>query len=59
MRPLTKSFSLPSALACGHRSPQLLRFVRTQAQYEHTPREDYDSSEFSPPAGLATPRQVI
>lgn len=58
MRALTKSLSLPSALACGHRSPQLLRFVRTQPQYEYTPRGDYDSSEFSRPAGLATPRQL-
>ena len=59
MRSLKKSFPLPSVLACGYRSPQLLRFVRTQAQYEYTPREDYDSSEFSRPAGVATPRQVI
>ena len=59
MRALTKPFSLPSALVRGQRSPRLLRFVRTQAQYEYTPREDYDSSEFSRPAGLATPRQVI
>jgi len=34
------------------------RLVRTQAQYEYTPREDYDLSEFSRPAGLATPRQL-
>ncbi|KAH9981849.1 ClpX ATPase regulatory subunit [Russula compacta] len=58
MRALTKPFSLSAVLVCGQRSPRLLRFVRTQAQYEYTPREDYDSSEFSRPAGLATPRQL-
>jgi ATP-dependent Clp protease ATP-binding subunit ClpX len=55
MRVISKSFSL----VCGQRSPRMLRFVRTQAQYEYTPREDYNLSEFSRPAGLATPRQVI
>jgi hypothetical protein len=59
MRAFIKSSSLPSALACGHRSPRLLRFVRTQAQYEYTPREEYAFSEFPHSAGLATPRQVI
>ncbi|KAH9998342.1 ClpX ATPase regulatory subunit [Russula vinacea] len=58
MRVFIKSSSLPSALACGHRSPRLLRFVRTQAQYEYTPREDHNYSEFSRSAGLATPRQL-
>ncbi|KAH9960481.1 P-loop containing nucleoside triphosphate hydrolase protein [Russula dissimulans] len=58
MRALTKSFSLPPVLAGGSRSPRLLRFIRTQAQYEYIPREDYDLSEFSRPAGLATPRQL-
>ena len=58
MRVFIKSSSLPSVLACGHRSPRLLRFVRTQAQYEYTPREDHNYSEFSRSAGLATPRQV-
>lgn len=59
MRALIKSPSIPSALVCGHRSPRLLRFVRTQAQYEYTPREGYEFSEFPRSAGLATPRQVI
>jgi hypothetical protein len=51
-----KSSSLPSALVCGHRSPQLLHYVRTQAQHEYTPREDYP---FLWSAGLATLHQVI
>jgi ATP-dependent Clp protease ATP-binding subunit ClpX len=59
MRTLIRSLPSSSALVCCHRSPRLLRFLRTQAQYEYTPREDYDLSEFSRPAGLATPRQVI
>jgi hypothetical protein len=59
MRVFVKSYSLPSTLACIHRSPRLRRLVRTQAQYEYTPREDYGSSEFPRSAGMATPRQVI
>jgi ATP-dependent Clp protease ATP-binding subunit ClpX len=59
MRVISKTFSLPPTLVCVRRSPGLLRFIRTQAQYEYTPREDYNLSEFSRPAGLATPRQVI
>ncbi|KAI0291742.1 P-loop containing nucleoside triphosphate hydrolase protein [Russula brevipes] len=59
MRTLIRSLPPSSALVCCHRSPRLLRFLRTQAQYEYTPREDYDLSEFSRPAGLATPRQLV
>ncbi|KAI9508660.1 P-loop containing nucleoside triphosphate hydrolase protein [Russula earlei] len=58
MRVFTRSFSLPSALVGGGRSPPVLRFIRTQAQYEYVPREDYDLSEFSRSAGMATPRQL-
>jgi hypothetical protein len=58
MRVISKSISLPSTLVCGQRSSRLLRFVRTQAQYEYSPREDYTLSEFSRPPGLVTPRQV-
>jgi ATP-dependent Clp protease ATP-binding subunit ClpX len=58
MRVISKSISLPSTLVCGQRSSRLLRFVRTQAQYEYSPREDYNLSEFSRPPGLVTPRQV-
>jgi hypothetical protein len=59
MHMLLKPSSLPSALACIHRSLRLLRLLRTQAQYDYTPREDYNSSEFPQSAGMATPRQVI
>ena len=59
MRVFLKSYPLPFALACIHRSPRLRRLLRTQAQYEYTPREDYNSSEFPQSAGMATPRQVI
>ncbi|KAI0265114.1 P-loop containing nucleoside triphosphate hydrolase protein [Gloeopeniophorella convolvens] len=59
MRVITKSFSLPPALASAHRTPRLRRYVRTQAQHEYTPREDYDASGFPRPAGLATPRQLV
>ena len=55
---VTKSIALPSTLLCGQHSSRLRRFVRTQAQHEYTPRNDYDMSEFPRPAGLATPRQV-
>ncbi|KAH9973023.1 P-loop containing nucleoside triphosphate hydrolase protein [Lactifluus volemus] len=58
MRVISKSISLPSTLVCGQRSSRLLRFVRTQAQYEYSPREDYNLSEFSRPPGLVTPRQL-
>ncbi|KAI9447759.1 P-loop containing nucleoside triphosphate hydrolase protein [Lactarius indigo] len=58
MRVLRKSITLPSTLLCSQNSSRLRRFVRTQAQHEYTPREDYDSSEFARPAGLATPRQL-
>src|SRR5258708_16917122 len=59
MRVFLRLSSLPSPLACGHRSSRLRRLLRTQAQYEYTPREDYDFSEFPRSAGMATPRQVI
>lgn len=59
MRVIPKSLSRPSTLVCALHSSRLLRFVRTQAQYEYSPREDYNLSEFSRPTGLATPRQVI
>ncbi len=59
MRVFLKLAYLPSAPACRHRSPRLRRLLRTQAQYEYTPREDYDFSEFPRSAGMATPRQVI
>lgn len=59
MRVSLKPYSLPSALGCIHRSPRLRRLLRTQAQYEYTPREHYDFSEFPRSAGMATPRQVI
>ncbi|KAH9071648.1 P-loop containing nucleoside triphosphate hydrolase protein [Lactarius deliciosus] len=58
MRVIRKSIALPSTLLCSQHSSRLRRFVRTQAQHEYTPREDYDSSEFARPAGLATPRQL-
>ncbi|KAI0282374.1 ClpX ATPase regulatory subunit [Russula aff. rugulosa BPL654] len=58
MRVFLKSYPLPLALACIHRSPRLRRLLRTQAQYEYTPREDYNSSEFPQSAGMATPRQL-
>ncbi|KAI0306912.1 P-loop containing nucleoside triphosphate hydrolase protein [Multifurca ochricompacta] len=58
MRAIKRQLSLPSTLFNTNRSSRLLRFIRTQAQYEYTPREDYDLSEFSQPAGLATPRQL-
>jgi hypothetical protein len=59
MRVFLKPSSLPSALACIHRSPRLRRLLRTQAQYEYTPREHHDFSEFPRSAEMATPRQVI
>jgi hypothetical protein len=59
MRVFLKSYSLPSALGCMHRSPRPRRLLRTQAQYEYTPREHYDFPEFPRSAGMATPRQVI
>ena len=58
MRAVAKSISLPSTFLCSPHYSRLKRFVRTQAQHEYTSREDYDSSEFARPAGLATPRQV-
>ena len=59
MRVFSKSSYPPLALACIHRSPRLRRLLRTQAQYEYTPREHYDFSESPRSAGMATPRQVI
>ncbi|KAH9048961.1 P-loop containing nucleoside triphosphate hydrolase protein [Lactarius hengduanensis] len=58
MRVIRKSIALQSTLLCSQHSSRLRRFVRTQVQHEYTPREDYDSSEFARPAGLATPRQL-
>ncbi|KAI0248681.1 P-loop containing nucleoside triphosphate hydrolase protein [Lactifluus subvellereus] len=58
MRVIPKSLSRPSTLVYVLHSPRLRRFVRTQAQYEYSPREDYNSSEFSRSTGLATPRQL-
>ncbi|KAF8270988.1 P-loop containing nucleoside triphosphate hydrolase protein [Lactarius quietus] len=58
MHAVTKSISLPSTLIFSQHYSRIRRFVRTQAQHEYAPREDYDSSEFARPAGLATPRQL-